>query len=192
MGAPILHVRLALPDGPLHVINLHLKSRLPSSIPGQQLDTYRWRTAAGWAEGYFLSSMKRVGQALEVRVLLDTLFDADPLARVLVCGDFNSEPGEVAVEAIVGGVGNTSNAALVGRQLIACDRSIPEPARYTLLHQGRGNLLDHILISRTLLPRYRGAEIHNEILRDESLAGASDTKFPESDHAPFVLEFSDG
>lgn len=63
---PILHVQLALPDGPMHVINLHLKSRVPSSIEGQS-DGYRWRSAAGWAEGYFLSSMKRVGQALEVR-----------------------------------------------------------------------------------------------------------------------------
>lgn len=188
---PILHVRLDTPEGPLHVINLHMKSKIPSSIPGQQLDAYRWRTAAGWAEGFFLSSMKRVGQALEVRVLVDTLFDAEPQARIVVCGDFNSEPGEVAVEAIVGGVDNTGNAALVGRQLIACDRSIPASARFTHLHHGQGNLLDHILISRALLPRYRGAEIHNEILRDESLSFATDDKFPESDHAPFVLEFSD-
>jgi endonuclease/exonuclease/phosphatase family metal-dependent hydrolase len=188
---PILHVRLASPEGPLHVINLHLKSRLPSAIAGQQLDAYRWRTAAGWAEGYFLSSMKRVGQALEVRMLIDTLFDADPLARIVVCGDFNSEPGEVAVDAILGGVENTGNAALVGRQLIACDRSIPSTARYTHLHRGHGNLLDHILISRALLPRYRGAEIHNETLHDESTAGAGDDKFPESDHAPFVLQFDD-
>ncbi|MGQ0619392.1 MAG: endonuclease/exonuclease/phosphatase family protein [Panacagrimonas sp.] len=49
---PILHARLQLPDGPLHVVNLHLKSRVPSPIPGQQLDAYRWRTASGWAEGY--------------------------------------------------------------------------------------------------------------------------------------------
>lgn len=188
---PILHVRLELADGPLHVINLHMKSKLPSSIPGQQLDAYRWRSAAGWAEGYFLSSMKRVGQALEVRVLVDRLFDAEPQARIVVCGDFNSEPGEVAVEAIVGGVDNTGNAALVGRQLVACDRSIPGSARFTHLHHGRGHLLDHILISRALLPRYRGAEIHNEVLRDESVASAGDDKFPESDHAPFVLEFSE-
>lgn len=187
---PILYARLALPDGPLHVINLHLKSRLPSEVQGQS-EGRRWRSAAGWAEGYFLSSMKRVGQALETRVLIDQLFDADANARILVCGDFNAEPGEVPVEAIIGSVENTDNAALVGRQLIPCDRSIPESARYSHLHRGRGNLLDHILISRALLARYRGAEIQNELLPDESVSYATDTKFPQSDHAPFVLDFAE-
>jgi len=54
----------------LHVINLHLKSKLPTEIEGQKEDPYTWKSASGWAEGYFLSSMKRVGQALEVRMLL--------------------------------------------------------------------------------------------------------------------------
>ena len=136
------------------VINLHLKSRIPSDVEGQT-EGCRRRTAAGWAEGYFISSMKRVGQALEVRVLIDQLFDADPHARMLVCGDFNAEPGEVPVAAIVGSVRNTDNAAIVGRELIPCDRSIPASARYTHLHHGQGNLLDHILISRAAasLPR---------------------------------------
>lgn len=99
-------------------------------------------------------------------MLIDALFDGDPEARIVVCGDFNAEPGEVPVDPILGGVENTGNTAVVGRQLIACDRSAPTTARYTRLHKGQGNLLGHILISRALLPRYRGAEIHNETLRD--------------------------
>jgi len=34
-----------------------------------------------------------------------------------------------------------------------------------------------------------GAEIHNEMIHDESIAFATDNKFPESDHAPMVAEF---
>ena len=34
-------------------------------------------------------------------------------------------------------------------------------------------------------------EIHNEALHDESIAFASDVKYPESDHAPFVAAFRD-
>ena len=50
-------------------------------------------------------------------------------------------------------------------------------------------MLDHIVVSRELLRFFRGAEIHNEALPDESGAFRRDTQFPESDHAPVVAEF---
>jgi endonuclease/exonuclease/phosphatase family metal-dependent hydrolase len=186
---PTFYAKINHPDGDLHVITVHLKSRIPVSIPGQA-EGYGYKTVQGWAEGYFLSSMKRVGQALETRFLVDRILDVDINARILVCGDFNAEPGQVPVEAIVGSVENTSNAKLVDRQLWPCSLSIPDNARFTHLHHGQKNLLDHMLMSRPMVARYKGAEIHNEMLRDESLAFYMDDKFPESDHAPFVVEFN--
>jgi hypothetical protein len=63
---PILHAEIRLDQAStLHVLNVHLKSKNPASIPGQQIDKYTWRTISGWAEGLFLSSLKRVGQALD-------------------------------------------------------------------------------------------------------------------------------
>ncbi len=185
---PILHVRLDHPNGPIDVINIHLKSRIPSAIPGQR-EGFGFKSVAGWAEGYFISSMKRVGQALEVRLMIDEILDLTPQAKIIVCGDFNSEPGEVPVEAIAGRIENTGNAALKFKQMIPCSNSIPKESRYTLIHEGKGNLLDHMLMSRSLLAYYRSAEIHNEILHDESIAFATDIKYPESDHAPFVVTF---
>jgi len=188
---PILHVQVDHPHfGLIHVINLHLKSRLSTSIPGQR-SGYLWHSAAGWAEGYFMSSMKRVGQALETRILVDHLFDLEPEARILVCGDFNSAPGEVPVEAICGRVENTGNAALRERVLVSCSRSVAESIRFSHLHEGRGNLLDHMLMSQAMLPYLREVQIHNENLHDESLPFASDAKYPESDHAPFLAQFSE-
>lgn len=188
---PILHARIAHPElGTLHIINLHLKSRLPSTIAGQK-EGYSWQSAAGWAEGYFLSSIKRVGQALETRILLDTIFDGEPEAKIIVCGDFNASPGEVPVEAICGRVENTDNPLLRQRVLIPCSSAIAESVRFSHLHQGHGNLLDHMLISQALLPYFRDAQIHNENLHDESLPFTTDIKYPESDHAPFVSSFAD-
>lgn len=187
---PIMHAKLALDNGSiLHVLNLHLKSKLPTRIDGQMIDNYTWRTASGWAEGFFVSAMKRVGQALEVRMLVDTIFDQDEDALIVVCGDFNATSDEVPVEAISGHVENTGNGALASRVLVPCERTIPELARYTLFHQGRGRMLDHLLASRSLISYYRGAEIHNELLHDESIAFAKDSKYPESDHAPVVATF---
>jgi exonuclease III len=50
-------------------------------------------------------------------------------------------------------------------------------------------MIDHLLVSRTLLAYYRGSEIHNELLHDESIAFATEEKYPESDHAPVIAEF---
>ena len=186
---PVLYAKIGHPQGPIHLINIHLKSRLPSPVPGQK-EGFGYRTISGWAEGYFISSMKRVGQALEIRLMIDEIFDNEPDARIIVCGDFNSEPGEVPVEAIAGRVENTGNAELGYRQLVPCSKSIPLSSRYTHIHEGHGNLLDHMMISRPLLAHYQSAEIHNEILHDESIAFATDKKYPESDHAPFVVQFS--
>jgi len=74
--------------------------------------------------------------------------------------------------------------------MIPCEQTVPESARYSLFHHGRGLMLDHVLASRPLLAFYKHTEIHNELLHDESSAFATDVKFPESDHAPVIAEFS--
>lgn len=187
---PVLHVQLTLSDGAtLHVINVHLKSKIPTNMPGQKVDNFTWRSADSWAEGSFISSMKRMSQAVEVRRLVDQILDTNPDARIVVAGDFNAAPDEVPVMCIRGDVENTGNPDLAGRVLVPIEHTIPAPARYTLFHQGRGEMLDHMLITRNLLAHYRGSEIHNEILHDESAAFATDLKFPESDHAPVVATF---
>lgn len=191
---PILYVTLDLGGNrKLHVINLHLKSKVPSSIPGQQINQNKWRSVAGWAEGYFISSMKRVGQALETRMLIDQIFDAALAANeeafIAVAGDFNADLDDVPIHAIRGQVEDTGNPALLQRVLAPCELSVPETSRYSFLHLGKGMMLDHILVSRPLLAFYRGTEIHNEILPDESGAFRTDVDFPESDHAPVAAEF---
>ena len=62
--------------------------------------------------------MKRVGQALETKIIVDKIFDAAPEAKIIVCGDFNAAPGEVPVEAICGRIENTDNPD----QVVANDR----------------------------------------------------------------------
>lgn len=186
---PILHAKIKIGEKILNVINLHLKSKLPTDIPGQKPDNYTWKTASGWAEGFFLSSMKRVGQALETRILIDKLFDEAEDPWIVVCGDFNSDFDEVPVEAIRGKVEDTGNSELARRVMLPCEMSIPESARFSLYHQGKGKMLDHLLVCRNMLAYYKGSEVHNELLHDESIAFATDIKFPESDHAPVVAEF---
>ena len=187
---PILHAKVRLPNNMMmDVINLHLKSRRPTNIQGHKINDRTWKTASGWAEGVFISSMKRIGQALETRILIDRLFDKEPCALISVCGDFNEEFDEVALEAIRGDVENTGNMDLAMRVMVPTERNIPEPARYSLLHNGKGKMLDHILVSRTLLAYFKGSEVHNELLHDESIVFAPKIFYPESDHAPVIARF---
>lgn len=192
---PILHVTLDIGHGSLHVLNLHLKSKRPSDVEGQQHSTkeWIWLSAAGWAEGYFLSSIKRVGQALETRQLVDRIFDeadaAGETPYIAVCGDFNADIDSVPVRAIRGPMEETSNPDLGSRVMVPCELSVPESSRYSLIHHGRGQMIDHVLVSRPLLAFYNGAEVHNEVLPDESARFHTDRLFPESDHAPVVATF---
>jgi endonuclease/exonuclease/phosphatase family metal-dependent hydrolase len=188
---PLLYTQIDLGQGrTLHLINVHLKSKLASNIRGQKEDNYTWKSVSAWAEGSFISSMKRVGQALQARLLIDRIFDQQGLDSLIsICGDFNAETDEVPVKTICGPVEETGNPAHSPRVMIPCENNIPDSSRYSLLHLGRGQMLDHVFVSRTMLSRFRGAEIHNEVLPDESGAFRTDVLFPESDHAPVVAEF---
>lgn len=187
---PILHAKVELPNGMVvDVINLHLKSRRPTNIQGHRLADRSWKTASGWAEGVFISSMKRIGQALETRILIGKLFDEDPDSLIAVCGDFNEELDEVSIEAIRGDVENTGNTDLAMRVMVPTERNVPEPARYSFLHNGKGKMLDHILVSRNMLAYFRGTEVHNELLHDTSMVYPERIFYPESDHAPVIAHF---
>lgn len=187
---PILRTTVELPGRlPLELINVHFKSKIPTDVEGQKEDAYTWKSASGWAEGFFVSSMKRVGQALETRMLIDSIFDESEDALIACSGDFNADLDEVPVQAIRGDVESTGNGGLAGRVMVPTENSVAESARYSLFYLGRKEMIDHLLVSRSLLRYHRKTEIHNELLHDESAAFATDEKYPESDHAPVIAEF---
>jgi endonuclease/exonuclease/phosphatase family metal-dependent hydrolase len=190
---PALLTHIQLPGGAdLAVINVHLRAPLAAAVPGQKSSPFVWKTLAGWAEGYFLSAMSRAGQALEMRLLLERLFDADASRLVAVAGDFNAEDHEVPLTLIVGAEENTGNPLLAARSLVVLDRTVPTDRRWSVLHHGRQQMLDHILSSRALHGCFRGVEIHNEAVGDELIAYARHVSVSASAHAPVVATFDIG
>jgi endonuclease/exonuclease/phosphatase family metal-dependent hydrolase len=188
---PILHAVIKVEGGPrLHIVNVHLKAPLAAFVAGQKLGPFSWKSVSGWAEGFFLAAMKRSGQALEARVLIDRIFDDEPEALIALCGDFNAEERDTAFHIVTGKLENTGNGALAGRELIALENSLPKSRRFTLIHGGRRLMLDHILVTRRLLEHYRGIEVHNENLSDEVVAATTIAASPESYHAPVVATFA--
>lgn len=188
---PLLHTTLELEDGrSLEIINLHLRAPSGSFIEGQKSGPFTWKSVPGWAEAFYLSSLKRSGQALEVRLLIDRLFEVNAEALIMVCGDFNAEDFETPLRIIMASDEDTGNGELAARSLVALERGIPADRAFSVLHHGRPQLLDHMLVSRALAGAFRTIEIHNEALGDETVAYGRINHPPESFHAPLVASFS--
>ena len=174
----------------LTVINLHLRAPLAALVPGQKLAPFVWRSVAGWAEGTYLAGLKRTGQALELRLVLDQLLGETPDRLIAVAGDFNAEDHETPLRIVVGAEEDTGNGALAARALALLDRGLPEDRRFSILHHGRPQMVDHILVSRALLGRFKSIEVHNETLGDELVGYAKVDRPPGSYHAAVVATFA--
>ncbi|MFQ5466832.1 MAG: endonuclease/exonuclease/phosphatase family protein [Kiloniellaceae bacterium] len=185
---PIVCATIAVPGGRrLHVANLHLRAPLAAPVAGQKADAHTWRSVSAWAEGFFIATMKRAGQALEARMVIDRIFDHEPDALIAVCGDFNAEERQMPLRTLCGDPGDTGNPALTVRALMPLERTLPHGARYSVIHGGRPQMLDHVLVSRALHARFRRVEAHNEDLPDELT-----DRSPSSHHAPLVAVFNLG
>lgn len=174
----------------LTVINLHLRAPRAAAIPGQKQAAFVWRSIGGWAEGFYVSALKRTGQALELRLTVDGLLAEDPDRLLAVAGDFNCEDHETPLKVIVGAPEDTGNADLASGSLVVLDRGLDGDRRWSVLHYGRPQMLDHILVSRALSGLARGIEVHNEALGDEAVAYGKKLSPAGSYHAAVVATFA--
>jgi len=130
-----------------------------------------------------------VGQALETRILIHDLFVKDPGASIVVAGDLNAEIDSVPFNTIVGSMREVSNPELRPFIMFPCELNVPKDQRFSLLHHGKGNMLDHVIVSKSLYPYWRGTEIFNEFVPDKSIKFSYEEYYPESDHAPVIAKF---
>jgi len=187
---PLQHLVLTPPGGSrLHLFNVHLRAPLAAAVPGQKAGPFAWTTVSGWAEGFFAAAMKRAGQALELRLAIERVFDAEPDALIAACGDFNAEDHDTALRLACAGEDDTGSGHLARSVLTPVERTLSADRRFTVLHHGRPEMLDHILASRALFAHLVAVEIHNEMLEDELVAYGRISHPPESLHAPVVATF---
>ena len=179
----IVQARVQAPDlGDVDVIVVHFKSGRPVPLlDGAEMPILPV-TEKEYAEGMLRAMASRASEALFVRGIVDGLLANDAAAKVAVVGDMNDVPGSLAVRIVC------------GRSLVPCDLGIPQDLRWSILHNGNKQQLDHVLASRELSSRLSSAAFLNEGLRDHSvLEGALDsgaTITPDSDHAPLVVRFA--
>ena len=177
---PLLYASIELPNGvPLHVVNLHL--RAPRAIP---VATARGLgSSRAQIEGQFVAALKREGQALEARLFVETLFDAEPEALIAIAGDFNADAHDAPTRLLRGGGDEGETGS---RVLVPLEERVAPGRRFTVIHAGRPTLIDHLLASPALAAAWRETEILNDGLQDEVYA----EEFVETSlHAPVVARF---
>lgn len=182
---PILRTRLdAGRGGPLHLFAVHLRALRAAPVRGGKTSARTWKSTAAWAEGYQLSMLKQISQALELRLAVDAVFDQDESARIIVTGDFNASGEAVTLRLLRADPADTRTPGLEHRRLYQLDASLPLEQRQTVLHRGKGRALDHILASPAMTGRTISVRVFNAGLDAE--ASKQD---PGSDHAAMCAEF---
>jgi endonuclease/exonuclease/phosphatase family metal-dependent hydrolase len=182
--------------GQVDVLVAHLKSKRRLFLRDAAGERLRSEVLSGreLAEAELRSLVWRCSEALFVRGLVDALLGSDPGARIAVVGDLNDQPGSL-VPRIVAGTGTD--------ELCSAADLVPEERRFSILHRGRRDLLDHVLLTRNLYALATGAHLYNEALRDHGEIGLAalpplpppappppePPATPDSDHAPLVVRF---
>jgi len=147
----LLRVEVRPPDtAPFEMWLLHLKSNYDGKAYAEPL---------------------RLGEAREVRKLLDSVMDRDPSARILVCGDFNDTRDSHSVKTIIG---TGTNA------LTAFSDDIPKSMQISYNKEPYRSMIDFILAS----PGMAGRFVKGSYMIPQ---GSVDTT--GSDHNPVIAKF---
>ena len=154
MGRGALETLLDLSElngahGRLRLVTAHLKSKLLTFPGGRRFPRDEDERACG--AGFAL--MRRSAEATAVRVGLNASMLRDPGVPVVVTGDMNDAPEAVTTSILTGPQDGDPERPDKGdpvRLYNLADR-IPAKRRYSRVYRGRGELIDHILVSRPLL-----------------------------------------
>jgi predicted extracellular nuclease len=127
-------------------------------------------------------------QARVVRDFVDTIFEEDRNALVMVAGDLNDfqfgEPGEGAGHplAILEGSGHTALTNLIEEE--------DQAERWSFVFDGNSQVLDHMLVSRKLESKMRGADfLHFNAGYPASASSDPGTTIGSADHDPLEGRF---
>lgn len=163
----------------LSLLNVHLRSR--NGIEG--------------SNGGFVRE-KRHQQALSLAHMIEQLQTAEPTLRLVVLGDFNAfefTDGWVDVLGQVTGRPDPLGALIPVTDVVdppLDDRvlDVPAASRYSFVHEGSAEVLDHVLTSTALTPWVREIGFaHGNADSPEGLATSPGTPLRCSDHDGLVL-----
>lgn len=156
---PLLHVRvLAAPDQPVDVLAVHLKSKRPDFLDGED------ESDPALSDLATLRSLYRRGtEAAGLRRVVDALMAASAGAPLVVMGDFNDTADAVTTQLVKGSGRPRDESDAFGMRLFDCyriqaRRDFSRDVGYSHMHEGVFNTIDHVLVSRAFHPEWPHAQ----------------------------------
>jgi endonuclease/exonuclease/phosphatase family metal-dependent hydrolase len=194
MGRPALHVRAESDAGTtLEVISCHLKSKLltfPGGLFNPRDDDERTRFAV-----YALN--RRAAEAATIRAFATRLLAGDGQHRALiVAGDLNDEPEAATTQLLHGPSGSEIGTGGFdrpdtgdGQRLWNLAPLIPQKQRFSRVFRGRGELIDHLLVSHALVKAVQTVTTGEIAIPSITEQPTERRNEPGSDHRPVVAVF---
>jgi endonuclease/exonuclease/phosphatase family metal-dependent hydrolase len=123
----ILYVKgVAFNSDTLHVFVCHLPSQFGGSVA---------------------SEPKRVMVARKIKGVCDSLLKLDPESKIVIMGDMNENPGDKAVNTIIGADGISGGEGFVD----LAENLIAVKVKGTVKYHGRWEVFDQIIVSQSLM-----------------------------------------
>lgn len=168
MGRGALMVDLDVPGQPIRVLTCHLKSKLVTYRGAGGAARFEPNDEAERAIGAGLALVRRTAEAATIRIAIADALASVPeaTAPLVVMGDLNDEPRAATSQLFTGPEDSDATRAdrgdrwrlynltdAVPRQGDASADKwfLPKAERYTRVYQGQRELIDQILVTRSLL-----------------------------------------
>ena len=204
MGRPALRAQVQVDGQAVQLLTCHLKSKL-LTFPGGRFSTRDEGERARFG-AYALT--RRSAEAVTVRAAATDLLTADDpgnaagaaAAAVVVLGDLNDEAAAATTQILHGPSGSEIGTAGYDRpdqgdeqRMWNLAARIPEAQRYSRVYRGRRELIDHILVSHTLVTKIADGAVVTEAAGAGPAPSIGDDPrerrdAPGSDHRPVVAE----
>jgi endonuclease/exonuclease/phosphatase family metal-dependent hydrolase len=189
MGRGALRVRVRAGGRDIDLVNCHLKSKL-LSFPGGFSPSDEGQRARYGAYALY----RRAAEATTVRAYANDLLDDQGQERaVIVLGDLNDVPAAATTQILLGPPGSEIDTAGFerpdqgdGSRLWNLAPLIPQERRYSRRFRGRGELIDHILVSHALVQRVEDVDTAAGEPPSITENPAQRRDEPASDHLPVV------
>jgi endonuclease/exonuclease/phosphatase family metal-dependent hydrolase len=196
IGRGALQVTVTAHGHPLTILTAHLKSKL-LTFPG---DRFQPRDEAERARFGAYALYLRAAQAATLRAHLEQLLDdAGRTMGVVVAGDLNDGLDAATTQLLQGPPGSELDTPGFarpdggdGQRMWNLAPLIPEAQRFTRVFRGRGELIDHVLVSHFLVTKTRQvttAMASPGRLRSITENPREELGKPGSDHAAVVASF---
>jgi len=158
LGRGALWIRVTKNGQPFHLITAHLKSKL-LSYPRVGGSSFAPRDETERAQVAGIALMRRMAEAVTLRLQANTLLSGNEQTPLLLLGDFNDVPDAQTSLLLTGPSGSEIGTSGFDRpdrgddvRLFNLAPLITAERRYSRINNGRPELLDQIFASEELFP----------------------------------------